>query len=172
MDISKTSFNFSSLFVDYSQGSSKEPAGLDFKSVMEHCAGEGCDAPKQASFSASITNIDITAFSFESESRRIDPLREFIDALFDHVTGADKEGRTSTSEQAGGGFGFTSDFQSVFGSSGPLIDFINATTANLGLSKEKNLSLQQIAINNQDATRSRESIDKIAAELSAAGITA
>ena len=172
MDISKASFNFSSLIGGFSQTSAKEPAGLDFKSVMEQCAGAGCDTSKQASFSASVMNIDITAFSFESETRSYDPLREFIDALFDHITGADKTGRKNDATEQASGFGFTSGFQSVFGNSGPLIDFINATTSRLGLSAEKNLALQNIAINNQDATRTRESIDKIAAELKAAGITA
>lgn len=170
MDISKASFNFSSLVGGFSQTPVNEPGGLDFRSVMEQCAGAGCDTVKQSRFSASITNIDITAFSFESESRRMDPLREFIDALFDHITGADEKGKKDVAG-LGDTYSFTSDFQSVFGSSGPLIDFINATTANLGLSQEKNLALQNIAINNQDATRTRGSIDKIAAELKAAGIT-
>ena len=172
MDISKASFNFSSLVGGFSQSQAKETAGIDFRSIMEQCAGAGCDTTKQASFSASITNIDITSFSFESESRGYDPLREFIDALFDHITGAHRKDGKDDVAGLGDTYSFTSDFQSVFGSSGPLIDFINATTASLGLSQEKNLALQNIAINNQNATRTRESIDKIAAELKAAGITA
>ncbi len=170
MDITQASFSFSSLTGSYAQAAAREPAA-GFASMMSHCAGKGCDTAKSASFSASIMNIDITSFSFESQSRHLDPLREFIDALFDHITGADKNGKKS--DVAGADtYSFTSDFQSIFGNTGPLIDFINATTSRLGLSEEKNLALQQIAINNKDATRSRESINKIGAELKAAGIYA
>ncbi len=69
-------------------------------------------------------------------------------------------------------FAFTSSFTDVFGDSGPLINFINDVTRKLGLNADQNRALQQIAVNNKDATRSPESIAKIAAELRQAGITA
>ena len=89
-------------------------------------------------------------------------------AHFDDI----QRGETSAVSALEGRFAFSPAFTSVFDSSGPLIDFINQTTASLGLSAEQNLALQNIAINNQDATRSKESIDKIAQELRQAGITA
>ncbi|MDX2112535.1 MAG: hypothetical protein SFW63_02195 [Alphaproteobacteria bacterium] len=69
-------------------------------------------------------------------------------------------------------FAFTSSFTDVFGDSGPLINFINDVTRKLWLNADQNRALQQIAVNNKDATRSPESIAKIAAELRQAGITA
>jgi hypothetical protein len=69
-------------------------------------------------------------------------------------------------------FPLSDSFEATFGSHGPLIDFINDVTVRLGLSAEQNSALQAIAVNNKDATRSPESIAKIAAELRQAGITA
>jgi hypothetical protein len=69
-------------------------------------------------------------------------------------------------------FPLSGSFEATFGSHGPLIDFINGVTVKLGLSAQQNSALQAIAVNNKDATRSPESIAKIAAELRQAGITA
>lgn len=66
--------------------------------------------------------------------------------------------------------GFTSEFEAVFGSTGPLPDFINRVTASLKLSPEQNLALQNIAVRNKDITKTPENVQKIAAELKAAGI--
>lgn len=67
-------------------------------------------------------------------------------------------------------FPFSADFEATFGLSGPLIDFINATTSKLGLSAEQNLALQTIAVRNKDITKSPESVAKIGEELRQAGI--
>lgn len=67
-------------------------------------------------------------------------------------------------------FPFSGEFQATFGSSGPLIDFIKVTTNRLGLSAEKNLALQTIAVRNKDTTNSPADIQKIGDELRAAGI--
>lgn len=72
--------------------------------------------------------------------------------------------------QAPAGYGFSPEFASTFGMKGPLIDYINAITAQLKLSKEQNQAFQQIAVNNKDATQSEEWVQKIAGELKEAGI--
>lgn len=69
-------------------------------------------------------------------------------------------------------FPFSGEFQSTFGDSGPLIDFINATTQRLGLSASQNQSLQAIAVRNKDITNTPADVEKIAAELKQAGIVA
>jgi hypothetical protein len=67
-------------------------------------------------------------------------------------------------------FPFSGEFEATFGDSGPLIDFINEVTKRLGLSAEKNLALQSIAIRNKDITKTPASVAKIGEELRAAGI--
>lgn len=67
-------------------------------------------------------------------------------------------------------FPFSSEFQAVFGTSGPLLDFINITTSRLNLNADQNLALQMIAVNNKDTTATPEDIQKIAGELRQAGI--
>jgi hypothetical protein len=69
-----------------------------------------------------------------------------------------------------GGFGFSSEFEAVFGLTGPLPDFINMVTSALHLSPEQNRALQDIAIRHKDATASAATVQSIAAELDAAGI--
>lgn len=69
-----------------------------------------------------------------------------------------------------GGFGFSSDFTSAFGDSGPLINWINQITASLHLSREQNAALQNISIEHKDTTASAADVAQIGAELAAAGI--
>ncbi len=69
-------------------------------------------------------------------------------------------------------FALSSAFEATFGSSGPLPDFIDAMTKKLGLTAQQNLAFQTIAVNNKDITKTPENVQKIAAELRQAGITA
>ena len=68
-------------------------------------------------------------------------------------------------------FSFSTEFEGVFGSSGPLLDFINLTTSRLKLNAQQNMALQNIAIHNKDVTSTPANIQKIAQELRQAGIT-
>jgi len=67
-------------------------------------------------------------------------------------------------------FPFSSAFEDTFGSTGPLIDFINEVTSKLGLSAQQNQALQDIAVRHKDTTRAPADVQKIAAELKQAGI--
>ncbi len=73
---------------------------------------------------------------------------------------------------SGDSFDFSSEFASTFGLSGPLPEFISMISKKLNLSAEQNRALQDIAVANKDATRSQESVQKIAVALQQAGITA
>jgi hypothetical protein len=67
-------------------------------------------------------------------------------------------------------FPFTSDFDATFGSSGPLIDFINMITSKLNLTAEQNNALQDIAVRHKDITNTTANVSQIALELQQAGI--
>jgi|GEM_PF-4337404 len=71
---------------------------------------------------------------------------------------------------ADGSFPLTADFTSTFGTSGPLINFINRITATLGLSAEQNKALQAISVSNKDTDGSPASVQKIGQQLKEAGI--
>lgn len=66
-------------------------------------------------------------------------------------------------------FPFSLDFESTFGLSGPLPAYITMITEKLGLSASQNKALQDISVRNKDATKSPESVQKIAKELKEAG---
>lgn len=95
---------------------------------------------------------------------------DFAGDFLDRIIGSAPSGSALSPASSKYIFPFSSAFEATFGTSGPLLDFINATTARLNLSAEKNLALQNIAINNKDATRTPEHVQKIARELAAAGI--
>ena len=71
-----------------------------------------------------------------------------------------------------GGFAFSSAFEHTFGLTGPLPNYIARITKELELSKEQNLALQNIAIDNKDITKTDENVAKIARQLEEAGIRA
>lgn len=68
------------------------------------------------------------------------------------------------------GFPFSADFQSAFGTTGPLIDYINMITDKLGLSAKQNKALQDISVRHKDITGSAADVASIRAELQQAGI--
>lgn len=96
-------------------------------------------------------------------------VRGFIDALFDQLRRKQAAGPSSPAASAGQ-FPFSPLFEATFGLGGPLPDYISRVTQQRGLTAKQNLALQNIAINNQDATWAEESVQKIAAELRAARI--
>lgn len=112
-------------------------------------------------------NFDALLFSKESN-----PLSSFIDEFLGSITGAQNTDVSAVLPQAitNNTFPFSSAFESTFGLSGPLPAFITRMTAKLHLSAAQNQSFQQIAVNNKDATKTAESVAKIAAELKTAGI--
>lgn len=148
-------------------------AGGDFGALFaKHtcCCCDDSDAKKKVYHAGSGLNIDMSVFGVNDEdAQKSDLLLRLIDELFDKIR-ATLDKKSETAAQGNYTFSFTSEFQSVFGTDGPLFNFIEATTAQLGLSAEKNLALQNIAINNKDTDRSPESVAKIAGELKAAGI--
>ena len=91
---------------------------------------------------------------------------QFLDSLTRAVQGKSGASQASSSSV----FPFSDTFESVFGTSGPLIDFINITTTRLHLSAEQHQALQNIAINNKDITNTPANVQKIVAELKEAGI--
>lgn len=103
-----------------------------------------------------------------SNSSKDNSMNKLVNGLLDNITNT--IGNNYKASAIGSMFPFSSAFESTFGIGGPLPDFINMITAKLGLSAEKNQALQNIAINNKDATRTPESIRKIGDELKAAGI--
>lgn len=127
-----------------------------------------------SNFDAMLASFDIASSSSSAKSNRVDmfgngdSLHAFIDELFEHIQRSLQHHSGTTGPQPK--FPFSSAFQSVFGTDGPLFEFIDVTTKRLGLSAEKNLALQTIAINNKDIVKTPESVQKIAAELKAAGI--
>jgi hypothetical protein len=74
------------------------------------------------------------------------------------------------SPDIGNAFDFTSDFESTFGTSGPLPTFIAMMSAKLNLTAEQNKAFQDIAVNNKDIVKTPDSVQKIADELKQAGI--
>jgi len=122
-------------------------------------------APKQQNRIAAAAKFDAMLFSSESN-------HQFADDFLGNIMDAVNIDISSIMSQAlpPGAFPFTADFTSTFGTSGPLPAFINLMSSKLGLNAAQNQAFQQIAVNNKDATRTPESIDKIAAELKAAGI--
>jgi hypothetical protein len=99
-------------------------------------------------------------------------LSGFIDALFENIQNSRMKAFNANSANFAPQFSFSSSFVSTFGLSGPLPNFITLMTAKLKLSATQNLALQDIAIANKDIVKTPESVQKIAAELKEAGITA
>lgn len=122
-------------------------------------------------FDALLDSIGTSKRASDRDDIAKDPLGSLIDSLLNNLTTARSNDNTAKNASLfPAKYALTDSFTSTFGSDGPLIDFINEVTSKLGLSATQNASLQQIAVNNKDATRSSESVRKIAGELKQAGI--
>jgi hypothetical protein len=173
--ITNIQFSFASLQVT-GQGAlnGQEPcAGFDALLSRMSCEEDKESDKKKAGYAGSMLNVDFSAFGIGGEAKsREDLILGLIDDLFDKIRGA-REGKSggTGATQGNYAFPFSSAFDATFGGmGGPLYDFINETTARLGLSAEKNLALQNIAINNKDIVKTPDSVTKLAAELREAGI--
>lgn len=157
MDIIQSSFSYSNL-----------PIGQTTKPQKPQATG--------GDFDALLASFNTGAASRTENSRATSILGAnnisgFIDELLESIHGS--QGNSSAADLlAGAQFPFSSAFESTFGLSGPLPSFITMITSKLGLNAQQNLALQAISVNNKDATKSQESIQKIAQELRAAGIYA
>lgn len=123
---------------------------------------QGSPAAGSSPFDAILTDAHSQANIKEVASTFIENIIRSLDNTLNNLT---NPGTSATPT-----FPFSGEFEAVFGTSGPLLDFINTTTTKLNLSAEKNLALQTIAINNKDITYTPANVQKIAAELKQAGI--
>ncbi|MDE3060022.1 MAG: hypothetical protein KGJ06_03320 [Pseudomonadota bacterium] len=147
------------------QGS--QSAGGDFSAVL---AGIGSGASPAAGGTGLIGSLPgLNPLDFTDSSDSTDPLSGLLDGLIQNIQ-AMLNGTPGSGAPSSATYPFSADFQSAFGSSGPLIDYINVVTAQLHLDQTKNLALQTIALDNKDATYSADSVQKISQELTAAGI--
>jgi len=101
--------------------------------------------------------------SSSSNTQSSNPLGNIFSALYGSPASSD-------SASAAGGDPFSSEFDSTFGTSGPLFDYINNVTAGLGLTPGQNSALQNIAIENKDTTGSATDIQTMENEIIAAGL--
>lgn len=130
-------------------------------SAYKHCKkAQGCsfDALLDMVDSSSNAAKEASASSYASATAGANSLVSSIFSVF------------MSENSAEGGFGFSDDFVSAFGASGPLIDFINAVTKGLHLTKEQNQALQDISIKHKYDAGTPGATEAIAAELAAAGI--
>ena len=124
---------------------------------------QGNQATGSSAFDASLTNADSQANAKELADAFIQNIMRSLDNILNNVT----KQKSSTVNA----FPFSGDFEATFGTSGPLLDFINITTSKLNLTAKQNLALQDIAVRNKDITATPANIQKIANELKQAGIT-
>ena len=110
------------------------------------------------------SSADFDALLFNSDSSL-----SFMNDFVDNIISSQSTDSDATLPESGK-FPLSSAFTSTFGTGGPLPAWINMVTAKLKLNSSQNQAIQQIAVNNKDATRTPTSIQKIAAELKAAGI--
>ncbi|MDX2074094.1 MAG: hypothetical protein SFX19_07000 [Alphaproteobacteria bacterium] len=97
-------------------------------------------------------------------------LFELSSSLLDSILKSRKNDNSADASSLSPLFPFSSDFEATFGTSGPLPAFINEVSARLHLTAEQNQALQNIAIRNKDITKTPENVQKLSAELKAAGI--
>jgi hypothetical protein len=103
--------------------------------------------------------------SSSSNTQNTNLLSNIFSALYgDNSGSSDATSATASTDP------FSSEFDSTFGTSGPLFDYINNVTAGLGLTPGQNASLQNIAIENKDTTGSATDIQTMENELTAAGL--
>jgi hypothetical protein len=100
-----------------------------------------------------------------NSSNNVEFASDFINNIISSISGNGADNDNSL-------FGFTPSFEATFGTSGPLPNFIKVISGKLKLSPTQIQAFQDIAVNNKDATKAPESVQKIARELKAAGITA
>lgn len=93
---------------------------------------------------------------------------ELAEALIDNMLRSLESAVSSKSPAAA--FRFTPSFLSTFGATGPLPDYIARMSGELQLNSTQKIAFQDIAVKNKDATKTPETIQKIAEELRQAGI--
>jgi hypothetical protein len=144
----------------------QQSSNADFAALLDSFGNNDTTSSAGSSLSTGGLNMNILAFAENGDS-----IGSLINGLIGNIqshlqmqsTGVTLPGATPT-------FPLSADFQATFGSSGPLIDWINVVTAGLNLSADKNQALQHIAVENKDTTGSSQDVQKIAQELQAAGI--
>lgn len=123
---------------------------------------QGSSADGYSLFDATLTNAYSQANMKEMASAFIRNMVLSLDNILNNLTNPDASITPA--------FPFSGEFEATFGKSGPLLDFINATTTRLNLNAGQNQALQTIAIRNKDITYTPANVQKIADELKQAGI--
>jgi hypothetical protein len=163
MSTVQTTILTASLTSQSSGSQQKKNAGAsDFDALLTSISTTTVSATATSAQSADLFSLEEGAENF---------LQGIINQLIDYISGAANDNKNIGASAASSGYPFSSEFESTFGTTGPLPAFITEVSVKLNMTKEQNLAFQQIAVNNKDATRSVESRNKIAKELEAAGIS-
>jgi hypothetical protein len=129
------------------------------------------NAAEAGNFDALLNEIDSkSAVKSQKEDAAAAPFA-FVNHLIANIRlSLDKQLSNAPAPAIESTYGFTAEFDAVFGTTGPLPDFINMVTKKLGLSAEQNRAMQEISIRNKDITKTPDNVAKIAKELEEAGI--
>ena len=114
----------------------------------------------------------LASVSCKTDEKGVDA-KELVGSLIDNIMRSLDEMLSSALHKKASNdnaFPLSGDFESVFGNSGPLIDFINETTSRLGLSAKQNQALQDIAVKYKDITPGSPDVQAMANDLKQAGI--
>ncbi|MEQ1789780.1 MAG: hypothetical protein ABL857_04990 [Rickettsiales bacterium] len=139
--------------------------------------------PLGAAFSL---NLSDTALNFLSDSSNIN--NQYNNSATNTLSALSYSGSVNNSQKVAGGFedmlsslissasgqdiniGNTPSFESILASAGPLPSFIHEVDVRLNLNDTQEQALKDIALANMNATKTPETIQKIAKELQLAGI--
>ena len=144
------------------QQQNQTASGVDFDALLVRTnAGLNLGSGIGATGNSGLDNISALGLG--------DPFNGFIDELIDTITRT-VNNQLSANNPLAPKFPFSSAFESTFGLSGPLPNFITKMTAELHLDATQNQAFQDIAIRNKDIVKTPESVRKIGIELEQAGI--
>ena len=122
---------------------------------------------KQSSQTTAAAGFDAALTIATSNAETTDFVTKLIDNIMNSMSAKHSK---ATSDATTSDTQFSSSFTSIFGTDGPLPDFISAVTKTMHLTPAQSKALQEIAVNNKDITNTPANVQKIAAELKQAGI--